>query len=403
MMVASPFLPYGRQNLDEDDSAAVIDVLRSDYLTTGPKVAEFEALAAETVGAPFAVACGNGTQALHLATAALGFGANDWVIVPSITFLATANAVRYVGAEVVFADVDPKTGLMTVEDALRAEARAPGPIKGIMPVHLGGLPSNPEEIGELAHQRGWQIIEDGSHAIGTSYLTSSGTREQIGDARNCDACTMSFHPVKTVTTGEGGLVTTRDSAIADKMRRLRSHGMTHDPMLIQNRALGFDSRGNPNPWYYEMAELGFNYRLPDILCALGISQLRRLRKFIEIRANLVQLYCEKLSPLADVVRPITAQAGSSPGWHLFRVLIDFSSLGLERSIVMASLRSLGIGSQVHYIPVSLQPYYVNRYGHNELPGAFQYYNQVLSLPLHPGMNECDVDRAVGALRIALSC
>ncbi|HYE43485.1 MAG TPA: aminotransferase class I/II-fold pyridoxal phosphate-dependent enzyme, partial [Caulobacteraceae bacterium] len=244
------FLPYGRQHIDEDDIAAVAEALRADFLTTGPLVEQFERAFAERVEAPEAVACSNGTTALHLAVTALGVGPGDTCIVPSVTFVATANVCAMQGAEVVFADVDPASGLLTEQGLADALARAAGPVKAILPVHLCGNAVDMEAVRAMAGRQGAAVVEDACHAVGTD--TPAGP---VGSASLSDAVCFSFHPVKTLTTGEGGMVTTRDSALAARMRRLRSHGLERD------------LDGAPGPWWYEQPELGFNYRLPDILCA----------------------------------------------------------------------------------------------------------------------------------------
>jgi UDP-4-amino-4,6-dideoxy-N-acetyl-beta-L-altrosamine transaminase len=380
------FLPYGRQDIDEADIAAVVAALRSDYLTTGPLVESFEKAFATFVGAPHAVACSNGTTALHLAIAALDVAPRDVCIVPAITFVATANVCAQQGARVVFADVDPLSGLMT--DATLAEAmdRAGGPVRAILPVHLAGAPADMPAIAELARQCGAAVIEDACHALGTD--TAWG---RIGDAGKSEAVCFSFHPVKTLTTGEGGMVTTRDHRAAWRMRRLRSHGIVREGLAEA-----------PGPWWYEQQELGFNYRLPDILCALGLSQLVRLPGFIARRRRLAARYRSLLAPLGNRVRPVPTPPGSDPALHLFAVQIDFDAVGRTRSEVMERLARKGVGSQVHYIPVHRQPFWRARSETPELPGAEAWYASTLSLPLYPGMSDTDPARVVETLAWALS-
>src|SRR5579859_5068751 len=257
------FLPYGRQTIEDDDIAAVAEALRGDFLTTGPLVGEFEQAFAAKVGASHAVCCNSGTAALHLATLALGLSEGDVAIVPAVTFLATANAVRYVGAEVEFADVDPRSGLMTPQtlEAALARAASRGKVRAILPVHLKGVPCDMPAIAAIAEKQGLDVVEDAAHALGTVY---GGL--QVGANAHARMTAFSIHPVKTMTCGEGGVVTTEDAKLAAALRRFRSHGMQADP-----------SQG---PWYYEMVEPGFNYRLPDINCALGLSQLKKLERFI---------------------------------------------------------------------------------------------------------------------------
>lgn len=389
------FLHYGRQSIDEDDIAAVTAVLRGDWLTTGPAIARFEEAFARAVGARFAVSCANGTAALHLAALAQGLGPGDWAIVPAITFLATANALRYVGADVIFADVDPGNGLATAQTLAAAADRAPpearGKIKAILPVHLAGQVCDMDAIRTLAHARGWAVIEDACHALGGAY----GDGTSIGGARG--QAIFSFHPVKTITSAEGGMITSDDAVLAERLARLRSHGIVRDAARFENSALATAANGAANPWYYEMPEPGFNYRLTDVQAALGWSQLAKLRRFVERRAEIVARYDRRLAPLAPAVTPIKRNGIGRPARHLYPVLVDFPALGLDRAAAMARLRAAGVGSQVHYVPLHLQPYYRRRYGERTLPGAEAYYRRTLSLPLYPAMIDSDVDRVADAL------
>jgi UDP-4-amino-4,6-dideoxy-N-acetyl-beta-L-altrosamine transaminase len=380
-------LPYGRQTIEDDDIAAVVEALKADFLTTGPRVEAFEAAFAETVGARHAVACANGTAALHLAMLALDVQPGEVVIVPSITFLATANCARYVGAEAVFADVDADSGLMTPQTLADALTRVGDRrLRAVLPVHLRGDVGDLPALAALAAEAGGVLVEDAPHALGTT-MTFGNVTERVGDVRHSAMATFSFHPVKTIATGEGGMVTTNDAALAERLRTLRSHGMV--------RPAGAD------PWWYEMPEPGFNYRLPDILCALGISQLKKLPRFAARRRALAQAYEAALAPLAPVVRPAASPAWSDPVLHLMCVLIDFEAAGVTRRQVVERLRDRGVGTQVHYIPVHRQPYYRERYGELELPGAEAWYAQCLSLPLYPGMADEDVGRVVEALGAVL--
>ena len=380
------FLPYGRQSIDEADIAAVAEALRADFLTTGPLVDRFEQAFAEAVGAPFAVACGNGTQALRLAVAALDVGPGDVCVVPSVTFVATANVCAMQGAQVVFADVDPATGLMTDETLADALARARGEVRAVLPVHLTGNACDMPALQAMADRWGCSIVEDACHAVGTE--TPWGP---VGSASRSDAACFSFHPVKTLTTGEGGMVTTRDAAIYARMRRLRSHGLVRE---------GFDAA--PGPWWYEQTELGWNYRLPDLNCALGLSQLRRLSHFVERRRALAARYAARLAHLAPVVQLPPARDGVVPALHLLAARIDFAAAGTTRADLMEALRRRGIGSQVHYIPVHRQPWWAARSRTPTLPGADAWYERTLSLPLYPSMTEADVDRVADALSGALA-
>lgn len=378
------FLPYGRQTIEADDLAAVEQALQADFLTTGPRVEAFEAAFAEKIGARHAVACANGTAALHLSMLALGAGPGDVVIVPSITFLATANCARLVGAQVVFADVDPFSGLMTGATLEAALARAEGRrVAAVIPVHLRGEVADMPAIRDLASRAGAAVVEDACHALG-----SESDFGRVGEGRLSELACFSFHPVKTIATGEGGMVTTNDQDLAEHVRRLRSHGMMRPP--------------GADPWIYEMDEIGLNYRLPDLLCALGISQLAKLDRFVARRRQLVRLYAERLAAMAPTVRLAASPAWSRAAPHLLVALIDFAAAGVSRRQIWDRLRARGVGAQVHYIPVHSQPYYRRLDPGLRLPGADAWYERALSLPLFPAMADGDVDHVVAALADALT-
>ena len=398
------FLPYGRHLVDEADIAAVAAVLRSDYLTTGPVVTAFERAMAARVGARFALSCSSGTGALHLAALALGLGHGDAVVVPTMTFLATANAARYVGAEVIFADVDPQSGLMTEEtlnDALTRAERSGAKLDAIFPVHLNGQCVDLEMVARHAEARGLKVVEDACHVLGGAYRSGGGDDVPVGSCRFGDMAVFSLHPVKVIAMGEGGVVTTDDEELRDRLVRYRNHGMVRAPSAFEDARLAFDCEGDPGPWYYEMPDPGYNYRASDIHCALGLSQLKKLDRFVAARGDLVARYDAALAELAPVVRPLRRVPWCRPAWHLYVVLIDFAAAGIERAALMKRLRAAGIGTQVHYLPVHLQPYYRRRYGEQSLAGAEAYYRGCLSLPLFPAMGEADVDRVVNALQEAL--
>jgi UDP-4-amino-4,6-dideoxy-N-acetyl-beta-L-altrosamine transaminase len=379
----SGFLPYGRQTIEDDDIAAVAEALRGDFLTTGPTVEAFETAFAAKVGADHAIAVSNGTATLHLAMMALGVGDGDVCIAPSITFLATANCARYVGAEVVFADVDPDSGLMTPDTLARALADAGGRrVRAVLPVHLRGDVCDLPALKAQADAAGAVLVEDAPHALG-SIGTFDGAAHPVGDCAWSSFASFSFHPVKTLATGEGGMLTTNDADLAARARLLRSHGMV--------RPAGGD------PWWYEMPELGFNYRIPDVLCALGLSQLAKLDRFVARRRALTALYARLLAERAPRARLAASPAHSNPALHLLTVLIDFEAIGVPRRAVVEDLKARGIGTQVHYIPVHRQPYYVGRQGLADLPGADAWYARCLTLPLYPAMTDGDVERVVDAL------
>jgi UDP-4-amino-4,6-dideoxy-N-acetyl-beta-L-altrosamine transaminase len=384
------FLPYGRQTIEDDDIAAVSEALRSDYLTTGPLVPQFEKALADAVGAKHAVVCSSGTAALYMAARALKLGRGSKVIVPSITFLATASAPHLAGAEIVFADVDPDSGLMRPCDLEDAIARA-GQAHAVFNVHLNGQCGEVDDIAAIAHWHDLAILDDASHAIGT---TAAGRR--VGENAFSDLTVFSFHPVKTVTMGEGGAVTTNHDDMAEALTRERNHGMTRDPRDFLNPD-GVDRDGTANPWYYELVEPGFNWRATDIQCALGLSQLAKLDRFSTRRRALATAYDTLLTPYAPTIQPVAKQPGCEATLHLYPVLIDFDALGTTRAAVIERLARAGIGTQVHYYPLHRQRYYAQRYGRPELPGADSYYARVLSLPFFPSMAQSDVSRVVEAL------
>ena len=386
--------------VEDDDIAAVTAVLRGEALTQGPAVPKFEAELAVATGAKYAVACSSGTAALHLAALVLDLKPGDAVLVPAQTFAATANCIRYVGAEVVFTDVCPQTGLMRAEDLEAAISTHRGRrFRAVFPVHINGQSAAMAEIAAVAKNFNLTVVEDACHALGT-VITADGP---VGNCRHSQMTVFSFHPAKTIAMGEGGAVTTNDPALAKRLARFRTHGITREPDEFVARTEAFDAQGLPNPWYYEMQDLGFNYRACDMQCALGSSQLAKLPRFAAARRRIVAAYETALAPLAPKVCPVERVPGQFAVWHLAAVLIDFAGLGLDRAHVMRQLRQMGIGTQVNYIPVHWQPYYTSLYGGHppSLPGAESYYRRCLSLPLAAAMVETDVIRVVTALQTVL--
>ena len=397
-----PFLPYGRHLIEEDDIAAVADVLRGDFLTTGPVVEAFEAKLAAETGAKFAVSCSSGTAALHMTAMALDLRPGDQVIVPALTFLATANAARYVAADVVFADVDADTGLLTPETLDQAIGRADGNLRAVYPVHVNGQTVDMAALAGVAGVGALAIVEDACHAIGGRHAGAGNGMVPVGSGEFSEMSIFSFHPVKTVAMGEGGAVTTNDEQLAASLMRARNIGMVRDAAAFQIDDQAFDAGGVANPWYYEMPELGFNFRASAIHCALGLSQLGKLKRFVEARTRLMARYAEALAPLAPLVRPIPHVAGCEPAWHLCVVLIDFHAAGTDRAAVMRELANRGVGTQVHYLPVNRQPYYRDLYGDISLPGADAYYERILTLPLQVSMSDADVDYVAVTLKEVLA-
>jgi UDP-4-amino-4,6-dideoxy-N-acetyl-beta-L-altrosamine transaminase len=397
--VTSGFLPYGRQDIDAGDLAAVSEALQSGYLTTGPRVGAFENAFARAVGARHAVVSNSGTAALHLACIALDLGPGDSVVVPAITFLATANAARFCGAEVIFADVDPDSGRLTAETFAAALARHPkAAVRAVLPVHLNGHCVDMPAIRAIAEPRGIAVSEDACHAVGGRHQAGNNSMATVGACALSEFAAFSLHPVKTITSGEGGVTTTNDEAAYRRMCTFRTHGMVREKAEFLHPDLGLDADGEPNPWYYEMQILGFNYRITDFACALGSSQLKRLDHYSRRRREMRARYDRLLAPLAPLIRPVPPAPGDDPVLHLYAVLIDFEKIGRSRAKVMHELKAAGIGTMVHYIPVNRQPYYRRRYGENRLPGAEAYYARCLSIPFYPTMQDGDVDRVVDALQ-----
>ncbi|MBI1239814.1 MAG: UDP-4-amino-4,6-dideoxy-N-acetyl-beta-L-altrosamine transaminase [Alphaproteobacteria bacterium] len=397
----TPPLPYGRHLIEEDDVEAVASVLRSASLTTGPTVGAFERALAERVGARDAVVCANGTAALHLALRTLGVGPGATAIVPSITFVATANAVRLTGAEVIFADVDPHTGLMGPEQFERAIPKAPAPTPSVvLPVHMNGQCTDLPALAAIARRHGIRVIEDAAHAIGTTYRDGAGHAYAVGSAAHSDLVCFSFHPVKTIAMGEGGAITSYDTGLSQALRRDRSHGLIRELDHFLNPD-SLDATGAANPWSYEMHEPGLNYRASEIQCALGLSQLAKLERFVTRRRALTAEYDHWLSDFHPHVHLLGRSPLCSPAWHLYVIQLDFAQCGLDRATIVRRLAEFGILTQVHYYPVHRQPYYVARYGALRLPGADAYYARSLTLPLFPTMDARDVRRVVDALQAIL--
>ena len=396
MSNVASFLPYGRHHIDEDDIAAVTEVLRSESLTGGPLVAQFEGALATRHHAHDVVVCSNGTAALHLAALALDLKPGDRVIVPSLTFLATASAAIYVGADVVFSDVDPDTGLMRASDLQAAFARSEGKAKAVFPVHLNGGCVDLDAVADFAGSKDLVIVDDACHALGASFRN-----EVIGNGRKTTMSIFSMHPVKTIAMGEGGAIATNNANLAEKLRRFRNHGMVREPRQFTQTHEAYDDAGDLNPWYYEMPTPGFNYRASEINCALGLSQLKKLDSFLARRKVIADRYDKALAPLAPLLHPVPRVAGCEGGWHLYPILVDFTSANFSRGDLMRELSKRGIGTQVHYQPVHRQPFWRARQPEINLPGADAYYARCLSLPFFPTMTNEDVDRVVDTLKSIL--
>lgn len=383
-------IPYGRQDITEDDIAAVVQVLRSDFLTQGPAVPRFEAQVAQYCGAQHAIAVNSATSALHIACLALGLGPDDWLWTSPVTFVASANCGLYCGAQVDFVDIDPHTYNLSVERLAEklAQAECQGRLpKVVVPVHLCGQPCDMEGIHALSQRYGFKVIEDASHAIGGRYKG-----QPIGNGRYSDITVFSFHPVKIVTTAEGGMALTNDPELAHRMGLLRSHGITRDPAHMTHAPDG--------PWYYQQIDLGFNYRMTELQAALGVSQMHRLDAYVAKRHDIAACYDRLLTDM-----PLTcpwSHPDAYSGLHLYVVRVAAAADRAKHLQLFERLRSQGIGVNLHYIPVHLQPYY-QRMGFRvgDFPQAERYYAEAISLPMYPTLTDCEQGSVVKALREAL--
>ncbi len=372
-------LPYGRQSIGEDDIESVVDVLRSDWLTTGPKVAEFEEAFAARVQTKCAVSFSSGTAALHGAAFAAGLKPGDEAITSPMTFAATANCVLYQGATPVFADTSADTLNLNPEEV---KARITPRTRALLPVDYAGHPADMDAILELAAHHGLVVIEDACHALGAEY-------RQRPTGSIADMTVFSFHPVKHLATGEGGMVTTGRPAFAESLRRFRNHGISSDAR----------QRQRDGQWHYEMIELGFNYRLTDIACALGLSQLKKLEANLLRRREIAARYAAELGTLAGIILP-AARAEVNPAWHLYPIRLKLERLRAGRAEIFRALRAENIGVNVHYIPVHLHPYYRDRFGYrgSEYPVAEDAYERLISLPMFRGMSDQDVEDVIAAVK-----
>jgi len=370
------YIPYGRQDISGDDIVAIPDVLRSDFITQGPKIKEFEDALCKYTGAKYAVAVSSGTAALHVACLAAGFKKGGEVITSPITFVASANCVVYCGGKPIFADIQSDTINIDPEEIRKKVNRK---TRAIIPVHFGGHPADLEEIHKIARKNNLTVIEDAAHAFGAEYKNT-----KVGSCRYSDMAVFSFHPIKSITTGEGGAVLTNRKDLYERLLIFRNHGITKNDLRFvapSTRLTG--------PWYYEMQELGFNYRITDFQCALGISQLKKLDGFLKRRRKIVNIYGKELSKLAGITLP-TERPYVKSSWHIYYVRIRG---GAGRKRAFERLRKSDIGVQVHYIPVYLHPYYRKRFKYKEglCPNAEEYYSETITLPLYPKMTNDQVN------------
>ena len=397
------FLPYGRQSISAADIEAVGNVLRSDFLTCGPEVEEFESRFAEMIGAKHAVAVNSATSALHIAMLVTGIKPGNRVITSPNTFVASANCAAYVGATPDFADINPTS--YNLDPRALEKAWMPD-TKAVVAVDYAGQPCDMPAIARLARERGAIVIEDACHAVGSGFL-HEGRVWKVGNHPWADVTIFSFHPVKTMTTGEGGMLVTNNDIWAAKARQLRSHGIVRGNADFVGLCSPSDSQlSEKGPWYYEMQELGYNYRITDIQCALGISQLSRLDGFISRRREIVAQYNRALGNLDWLQTPMLVNPANRDliSWHLYTVQLDFSKLGKSRTEVMTELKEKGIGTQVLYIPVHLQPWYYKKFGYKsgKCPNAEQFYTRALSLPLYPILTEADVGRVIETVKMIMA-
>ncbi|AKD05838.1 pyridoxal-5'-phosphate-dependent protein [Pontibacter korlensis] len=383
-------IPYGRQHISEDDIQAVVETLTSDFLTQGPKVAEFEEAFAAYVGARYAVAVSNGTAALHLCTMALGVNKGSRVITTPITFVASANCVRYCGGEVEFSDIDPATALLDAEKVRQlVESKPKGYYSGIIPVDFAGNPVNLEEFRKLADEHGLWIIEDAAHSPGGYFIDSKGEKQRCGNGRYADLAIFSFHPVKHIATGEGGMVTTNDVELYKKLLLYRTHGITRETELLEE---------NHGGWYMEMQELGYNYRIPDMLCALGLSQLERADAGLARRRGIARVYDQAFAEVSGIqvlqTNPAALQEDhTGHAYHLYVIRVE------DRKGLYDYLREHQIYAQVHYIPAHTMPYYRSLgYSKGDFPLAESYYSECLSLPMYPSLTQQEQEFVIGKVK-----
>lgn len=377
--VRKTYLPYGRQWIDDEDVEEVIKVLKSDYITTGPKIREFEEKVAAYTGTKYAVAISNGTAALHAACFAVGIEPGDEVITTPMTFAASANCILYCGAKPVFADIDPQTYNINPEDIKR---KITSKTKAIIPVHYTGQPVDIDEINKIAKQYGLTVIADGAHALGAEYKGST-----VGS--QTDMMTLSFHPVKHITTGEGGMILTNSKDLYEKLKLFRTHGITRDEKLLMK---------NEGPWYYEQHYLGYNYRMTDIQAVLGISQMNKLNKFLELRRKYAQMYNDAFKDVEELIIPYQLPYANS-SWHIYVLQLRLEKLKVGRKEVYEALLKENIGVNVHYIPVYYHPYY-QRLGYKKglCPNAEHLYERIITLPLFPKMTEEDINDVIEAVK-----
>ena len=385
-------IPYGKHHIDNEDIEAVVSVLKSGQITQGPKIEEFESEIAKYVGVKYAVAVSSGTAALHLAGTVSNLGPNNALITSPITFVASANAAFYNRSQVIFADIDLKS-INISADSLKTAVKSNPKIKVVMPIHFAGLPCEMEAIKNISDKNNLIIVEDAAHALGATYDNG----KKVGSCCYSDMTIFSFHPVKSIAAGEGGMITTNDEKIYRKLIRLRSHGINKldDPYELKEQS---NTNKINNPWYYEVQELGFHYRINDIQCALALSQLKKIDKFISKRMTIVKKYDDEFSTMKNI-KPFQNLGRKLSSHHLYVVNIDFNSIGKSRAELMHELRGKDIICQVHYIPLPMHPYFRNLgFIPEEYPNSLNYYNNCLSIPLFYDLTDIQQDYVIEIIK-----
>lgn len=390
------FLPYSRQNIDQEDIKKIVKVLKSDFITQGPNIIDFERDFAKYVGAKYAVACATGTAALHLSCLALGINQKSKVLTSAITFVASANCAEFLGANVDFVDIDDKTYCISVKE-LEKKLKVKK-IDLVIPVHLCGHSSDMAKIYKLKKKYNFKIIEDSCHALGGTY-----NNFKVGSCKYSDISTFSFHPVKPITTAEGGMITTNDKKVYQKLLLHRTHGIHKNPKFFKNKSLAFDEKNKPNRWYYEMDVLGFNYRITDLQAALGKSQLKKINLFTKRRKKIAYIYNKNFKGLKILKIPHESKKITHT-YHLYTILIDFKKINISKNKFMKLLSEDGIGSQVLYIPVFLQPYYKKKYNYKakNFPQSINYYERALSIPVFYGLSKMEQNFIIRKIKAILA-
>ncbi len=394
--MAKRFLPYSRQSIDKVDIKKITNVLKSDFITQGPNIFDFEKDFAKYVGAKYAVACATGTAALHLSCLALGINKKSRILTSAVTFVASANCAEFLGASVDFVDIDKNTYCINVNELEKKLKQKK--IDLVIPVHLCGHSSEMAKIHKLKKKYNFHIIEDSCHALGGKY-----NNFKVGSCKYSDISTFSFHPVKPITTAEGGMITTNDETIYQKLLLYRTHGIHKNPLKFKNKNLAFDENNQPNRWYYEMDVLGFNYRITDLQAALGKSQLKRINLFTKKRNQIANIYNKNFKNLKNLKIPFKSKKVLH-AYHLYTILVDFKKINLSKNKFMKFLFECGIGSQVLYIPVFLQPYYKRKYNYrpNKFPVSMKYYEQALSIPIFYSLKKTEQNLVINKIKELLS-